>query len=513
MTDSASSEVNAGSKATRREWIGLAVIALPCLLYSMDLTVLYLAVPHLTADLKPSATQLLWILDIYGFAVAGLLITMGTLGDRIGRRKVLLIGAAAFGVASVLAAFSTTAEMLVATRALLGIAAATLAPSTLSLIRNMFLDTRQRTVAISIWATSFSVGGAIGPLVGGIMLEYFWWGSVFLIGVPVMAVLLIVGPRLLPEFRDPNAARLDLASAGLSIVAVLAIIYVLKLIAAEGASPDALMALLGGGALGVLFVRRQTKLADPLIDLTLFRSPAFSAAIATNLLCVFVAFSVFMFTSQYLQLVLGLSPFIAGLWTVPSAIGFVAGSMGAPVLLRFMKPVTGIAAGLVMSASGLIMLIGVDSEYGLEALVVGSTVMALGLAPTMTLTIDFIMGVVPPERAGAASGLSETAAEFGGALGIAVLGSIGTAVYRDQITHTMPSGVPIEAVEAARSTLGAALSAANRLPAPLGPDLIEAARNAFTHSLELISIICALIASFAALVVVIVVRRSQPTRA
>ena len=200
-------------KATRRDWLGLAVIALPCLLYSMDLTVLNLAIPQLSVDLKPSAAQLLWIVDIYGFMVAGSLITMGTLGDRIGRRKLLLIGAAAFGLASVLAAFSTSAEMLIATRALLGIAGATLAPSTLSLIRNMFLDPKERSFAIGIWIASFSAGGAIGPLVGGLLLEHYWWGSVFLVGVPVMILLLMLGPFLLPEFKAPNAGRVDLASA------------------------------------------------------------------------------------------------------------------------------------------------------------------------------------------------------------------------------------------------------------------------------------------------------------
>ena len=203
--------------AGRREWIGLAVIALPCLLYSMDLTVLNLAVPHISAALRPSSAEQLWIIDIYGFLIAGSLITMGTLGDRIGRRRLLLIGAAAFGVASVAAAFSTTPAMLIATRALLGIAGATLAPSTLSLIRNMFLDPHQRTIAIGVWVTSYSLGGAIGPLLGGVLLQYFWWGSVFLIGVPVMLLLLVLGPVLLPEFRDPQAGRLDLFSAGLSL--------------------------------------------------------------------------------------------------------------------------------------------------------------------------------------------------------------------------------------------------------------------------------------------------------
>ncbi len=268
----------------------MAVIALPCLLYSMDLTVLNLAVPHLSADLKPSSSQLLWIIDIYGFLIAGSLITMGTLGDRIGRRRLLLIGAAAVGAASILAAFSSSSEMLIVTRALLGIAGATLAPSTLSLIRNMFLDPQQRTVAIGVWVTSYSVGGAIGPLLGGIVLEYFWWGSVFLLGVPVMVLLLVVGPVLLPEFRDPNAGRLDLLSASQSLMAVLLVIYGLKKLAEHGVSWSPVLSILAGAAVGLLFVRRQRTLAHPLIDLRLFRVPAFSASLATYTLGTLVAF-------------------------------------------------------------------------------------------------------------------------------------------------------------------------------------------------------------------------------
>lgn len=291
-------------RAGKKEWIGLAVIALPCMLYSMDLTVLNLAVPSLSAALKPSGAELLWIVDIYGFLVAGSLITMGTLGDRVGRRRLLLIGAAAFGLASTLAAFSDSAAMLIATRALLGVAAATLAPSTLSLIRNMFLDPAQRTVAISVWIMSYSVGAAIGPLIGGVLLEHFWWGSVFLINVPVMVLLLVLGPLLLPEFRDPDAGRMDIPSAAQSLVAVLAVIYGLKRIAESGVDAIAIAAIVAGVAVGAAFLRRQTRLADPLIDLKLFRAPAFSAALTVNVLGFSTAFATFLFIAQYLQSVL-----------------------------------------------------------------------------------------------------------------------------------------------------------------------------------------------------------------
>jgi DHA2 family multidrug resistance protein-like MFS transporter len=308
----------------------LAVLALPCLVYAMDLTVLNLALPKLSEDLQPSSAQLLWIVDIYGFLVAGLLVTMGTLGDHIGRRRLLLAGAAAFAVASVLAAWSTSAGMLIAARALLGMAGATLAPSTLSLIRNMFADPRQRTVAVSVWITSFAVGGAVGPLVGGVLLEWFWWGSVFLVAVPVMALLLVLGPRLLPEFRDPAAGRLDLASAALSLAAVLAAIYGLKQLAQDGPGWLAVGCMLAGLLVGVGFVRRQRRLADPLIDVRLLGNRAFSAALTTNLLSFFVGFGALLFTAQYLQLVLGLSPLEAGLWSLPSSAGFILGVDGHP---------------------------------------------------------------------------------------------------------------------------------------------------------------------------------------
>ena len=496
-------------KATRREWTGLAVIALPCLLYSMDLTVLYLAVPHLTADLKPTSAQLLWISDIYGFLIAGSLITMGTLGDRIGRRRLLLMGATAFGIASVLAAFSNSAEMLIATRALLGVAGATLAPSTLSLIRNMFLDPHQRTMAIGIWATSFSVGGALGPLLGGVMLEHFWWGSVFLLSVPVMAMLLIVGPKLLPEFRDPNAGRLDITSAIMSLTAVLSMIYGLKRMAQDGVGPVPAMFIAAGLVIGVLFVGRQRRLADPFIDLRLFRIPAFSAALATNTLGIFVAFGTFLFTSQYLQLVLGFSPLVAGLWTLPSSLGFIVGSMAAPILVRRFRPAFVMAGGLTLVAVGLMLMTQVEGDRALTLLVAGTVVLALGLSPVVTLGTDLIVGSAPPERAGAASSLSETGAELGGALGIAVLGSIGTAVYRGMMADAVPRGVPVEAAEAARGTLGGALATAEQLPESVGAELVSVARDAFSEGLELTASIAAIVALATAAMAAIVLRRAR----
>ena len=329
---------NAGAKAGRREWIGLAVIAIPCLIYSMDLTVLYLAVPQIVADLKPSAAELLWIVDIYGFMVAGALVTMGTLGDRIGRRKVLLIGAAAFGITSVLAAYSTSTEMLIVARALQGLAAATLAPSTLSLIRNMFLDPQERAFAIGIWVASFSAGAVIGPVFGGIILAHFWWGAVFLINVPVMLMLLILGPVLLPEFRDPEAGHMDPLSAAQSVVAVLGVIYGIKRLAEDGWALLPIVSILVGLAVGVIFFRRERRLAEPLIDVRLFSAPAFSAALATNVLGLFMVLGSFLFITQYLQLVLGMGPLEAGLWMAPSGVVFALGSMAAPILVRNFHP-------------------------------------------------------------------------------------------------------------------------------------------------------------------------------
>ncbi|HSU97113.1 MAG TPA: MFS transporter [Gemmatimonadaceae bacterium] len=500
-------------RAGRREWVGLGVIALPCLLYSMDLTVLDLAVPRISADLRPTSAQLLWIMDIYGFVLASCLIPMGTLGDRIGRRRLLLIGAASFGVASVIAAFSKSAGMLIAARAALGVAGATLAPSTLSLIRNMFTDPKQRTFAIGVWITSYSAGGVIGPLLGGVLLNHFWWGSVFLIGVPVMVLLLVLGPVLLPEFRDPSPRRIDLHSVLLSLAAVLLVIYGIKQIAQGATSWWPTLSIASGLVIGVVFIRRQQTLADPLIDLKLFRIRTFSTALAAYALGTFVLFGFFLFTTQYLQLVLGFSPLRAGLWMLPTFGAFIAGSLLTPLVSRRIHRAQLLSAGLVVSAIGFWIVAGIGVTSGLVALVTGSTIYALGLSPVFTLTTDTIVSAAPPERAGVASALSETGSELGGALGIAILGSIGTAIYRTGLAHSAPHGISVGASNAASSTLGAAIAVAQRLPASVGTHLTGAAREAFIQSLDMTALICAVVALATAIALAILLReRPSPRR-
>jgi DHA2 family multidrug resistance protein-like MFS transporter len=494
------------ASAGRREWIGLAVLALANVLYVLDLTVLKFAIPAISAELEPSSAQLLWIIDIYGFLLAGSLITMGTLGDRIGRRRLLLLGAGAFGAVSVLAALSPSAETLIASRALLGIAGATLAPSTLALIFQMFPDPGQRSVAIGVWIAAFSAGGAIGPVLGGVMLELFWWGSVFLLALPVMAALLVLGPRVLPEYKDPAAGRLDLPSAAMPMVALLAVTYGLKQLVQDGVGRLPALCILAGLAVGVAFVRRQRRLADPLLDVGLFRLRAFDAALAVNFLAIFVAIGSSLFVAQYLQLVLGLSPLEAGLWSLPSAAGFIVGSQLAPRTLGRVPPARVIAGGLVLGASGLAALTRAGAADGLASLVTGSTVISLGLAPVFGLATELVVGSVPAERAGAASGLNETGVKLGGALGIAVLGSVGAAVYRGQLADRLPAEVPAGAATVARDTLGGAVAVAGRLPDQLGGAVLQTAREAFVRGMQLGAAIAAVVALGLAVLVVVMLR-------
>ncbi|MDH6630213.1 DHA2 family multidrug resistance protein-like MFS transporter [Streptomyces sp. LBL] len=459
-------------------WLALSVLVLAVLLVAVDATVLGLATPYISEDLNPTGTQLLWIGDVYSFVIAGLLVSMGSLGDRIGRKRILLVGATAFGAVSVLNAYATTPELMIVARALLGVAGATLMPATLALIRNLFHDRRERSLALGIWGATASAGMAVGPIVGGFLLEHFWWGSVFLINLPVMAVLVLVGVKLLPESRNPRPGPWDMRSVVLSLVGVIAIVYAVKEAATHGTTWDALAAaLLGAGTL-YGFVRRQLTLSEPLLDMRLFRNRGFSGAVLADLLTIFGLSGLVFFLSQYLQLVQGRGPLEAGLAELPAAVGAVAAGLGAGTVARRFSVRSVVSGGLAAVGLALASLTVIGQSTGYPLLGAALLVVGVGAGFSFTVTADVILGSVPKEEAGAASAVSETAYELGAALGIAVLGSIVTAVYRD---FTGPAGTPAQAHE----SLGGAVEAAATLPAPTSEALLDAARQSFVDGLTL----------------------------
>ncbi|MGO1397889.1 MAG: MFS transporter [Brevibacterium yomogidense] len=476
----------------------------------MDITILHIAIPAITEELTPTAGQTLWILDAYGFLLAGLLIVMGNIGDRIGRRRLLLIGAAMFGAASALAAFAPTPEALIAARALMGIGGATLMPSTLSLIRGMFSDAAERTRAIGVWTASLSGGIALGPIIGGLLLDSFWWGSVFLINVPVIVLLLVLVPLLVPEFRSAAAARLDLVSVVLSFAAILPLVWAIKTAAEDLAlGVEPLVGLLAGLLCGAAFVLRQRRITAPLIDLGLFADPRFSGAVLGSGLAMFSLVGVMLYSAQYLQLVEGLSPLLAAFALLPVMVAVGAMAVLASVLVRrFGYPIV-FGAGAVVAAGGMLAFSSVTVEGGLVLAIVSSAFIGAGIAPMMTLATDVVVGSAPPDRSGAASALSETAAELGAALGIAVLGSIGTAIYRSRVLDSMPADVPEEGAEVVSSSLGAAFSVAEQLPTENAAHLVESARSAFIDGLGAASVVGALILVAAAVLCPLLLHRGR----
>ncbi|MGI5230668.1 MFS transporter [Actinoallomurus sp. CA-142502] len=494
-------EMTIGPRAGRREWIGLAVLALPTLLVSLDTFVMVMALPTLSTELGADSTQQLWIMDVYGFMVAGFLITMGTLGDRIGRRRLLMIGAAAFGAASVLAAFSTGPGLLIFARALLGIAGATLTPSTLAMIMNMFHDARQRASAIGLWAGCFTVGAVIGPLVGGVLLERFWWGSLFLLGVPAMVLLLLVGPLLLPEYRDPGAGRIDVPSVVLSLGAILPVVYGLKETARSGLHPLPAVALAIGAAVGAVFLRRQRRLADPLLDLSLFTNKAFAVTLGAMLTYAMLSGGTMTFVSQHFQLVDHLSPLQAGLALLPGMIAAMVGFQLSPLLARRIRPVPLIPIGLAITAAGMLIVTRSGAGSGLTVLVIGFAVSCLGAGPLVSLGTNLVVGSVPPAKAGSAAGIAQTGNEFGYALGIAVLGSIGTAVYRGRMTG--------HAGAAHDSLVGATETAAHLGHGP-ATAVLDTARAAFSTELHAIAFISAAALTCVAVLITGTLRHLQP---
>lgn len=469
-------------RSTRSPWFALAVLTLPTLLVSMDMTILYLATPSLSAALQPSAAQLLWISDSYGFAVACVLISMGALGDRIGRRKLLLAGALGFGMASALAAFADSAGTLIAARALMGIAGATLLPSTLAMIRSLFSEPAQRRLAVGIWTACFTLGGILGPVAGGLVLSHFWWGAIFLIGLPVMLMLLLAGPLVLPECRESSNHTIDAASVLQAATAVLAITFAIKHAAAHGPTFAVAGACLVGLIVGVTFVRRQRRLAHPLVDLGLFASRSFVTALGANTLALFAWVGSSLLVAQYMQGVLGMTALHAGLWLVVPGIVCIGGCLSAASWTHRISPAVVVGAGMLLTAGGLAMLAAAPAGRALAAIVAGMMLIGFGVSIVVTLANDLVLGAAPAEKAGAAAALSETGADIGGAFGVAVLGSICAAVYRTALV--LPPGLDAFSHAGATDTLGATAALAMRLPASPGADLLASARFAFTEGMQ-----------------------------
>ncbi|SHF66357.1 MFS transporter [Streptoalloteichus hindustanus] len=496
-----------GATARRRAWAGLAVLVLPVLVISLDVTVLYLALPAVSAALRPSATELLWIVDVYPFLLAGLLITMGAVGDRIGRRRLLLVGAAGFGAASLLAACSTTPGMLIAARALLGIAGATLMPSALALVRHLFPDARQRASAIAVVTAGFAVGAALGPLVGGALLARFWWGSVFLVNVPLMALFLVLG-RLLPGDRGEGARRIDLLSAGLSLAAVLLAISAIKALATGGGEAwHPFLTLTAGAAFGVSFALRQRRLAEPMIDPAVVAAPASRVSVGTNVLASFGMVGSALFAGQYLQLVAGESPLAAGLWLLPGAVAAVSGAALASVLARRSRPAVAIGSGLALAAAGFGALALVSVDAAVWPVVLGTALLGVGLTMTLSVTAGLIIASAPPRHAGAAGGVVETSEKLGSASGAAVLGALHAVLYRAGVDAAAPPEAPADAVAAARETLGSALAVAARLSGGAGPALREAATTAFVSGMRVVMLACLVAFAATAVVATVLLRR------
>jgi DHA2 family multidrug resistance protein-like MFS transporter len=491
-------------RAGAREWGALVVLMLPVLLISVDNTVLNFALPQISQELRPTGRQLLWIVDSYPLVLAGLLVPMGSLGDRVGRRRLLLLGSTGFAVVSALAAFAPSGTALVAARALLGVFGAMLMPATLSLIRNIFREPVQRRTAIAVWATGFSAGGALGPIVGGVLLQHFWWGSVFLIAVPVLVPLLLLAPVLVPESRNPSPGPVDAVSAALIMTAMAGLLWTVKSLGAAGPSAGAAAAgALAAGA-GALFVRRQLRRAEPMLDLRLFRLPVFTGGLLNNLVASTVFIGFLFFVSQYLQLVEGLSPLRAGLLLLPGAVVTIVSGLLVVRVVEHVRPAVVVGVGLLVMACGFLLVLLGDLAGG-TLLVVALMVIGLGSGAGQTIAGDLVLAEVEPEQAGAASAISETAYQLGAALGVAVLGTAVTATYTR--TLALPPGLDPEQAATASGTLGGAVAVADSLDPAVAQELVGAAVAAFTSGVHLAAGIAAAVLGATSVVVALLLRR------
>jgi len=488
----------AGRKQGWRGWAALVVLMLPVLLVSVDNTVLSFALPQIARDLGPTSAEQLWIIDAYPLVLAGLLVTMGSLGDRFGRRRLLLIGATGFAAVSAVAAFAPSAGLLILARAAMGVFGAMLMPSTLSLLRSIFTDRDQRRLAIAVWASMFSAGAALGPVVGGILLEHFTWGSVFLMAVPVLVPLLVLAPILVPESRDPSPGRIDLLGIVLSMAAMVPFVYAIKEVAVRGIGVLPFVLVAGAVIFGWLFVRRQLRAESPMLDMRLFRHRTFSGALLVNLLSILALVGFLYFITQHLQLIVGMTPLNAGLALVPGLALMIVAGLGVVPIARRVSARIVVPVALAFTVAGYLLVPLTTDTAAVGSLIVAFTLVGVGIGAAETVSNDLILASAPPAKAGAASAVSETAYEVGAVLGTAVLGGILTALYRTGIR--LPAELPDAAADAARETLAGAVTVAESLPAGLGARVAEAAAHAFDSGVVYTSLIGAALVVCAAVV-------------
>lgn len=534
-------------RAPWRDWLALALLMFPVLLVAVDNTALTFALPAIARSLDASGVELLWIVDAYPLVLAGLLVAMGSLGDRIGRRRLLFIGSTGFAAVSAVTAFAPSAEWLIAGRAGLGFFGAMLMPSTLSLIRNIFPEPNRRRLAVAIWAAGFSGGAALGPIFGGWLVEHFWWGAILLVAVPIILPLLVLGPALIPESRDPNPGRVDVPSIVLSLLVMVPVVYGIKILATHGVALEPLAAIAFGLLMGYVFVRRQRHLlaggrqqdrrspdslpqdaatitgpapgspADknrtaPLLDLSLFSNRVFSTAIIANVLALFSFNGFILFLAQHLQLLEGLSPSESGVAMVPALIATVLAGLLVVPLVKKVRPGFVVAGGLLLSAAGYFLVAFGDHGNGPALLLAALLVLCLGVGAAETISNDLILGAAPAEKSGAAAAISETGYEIGSLLGTAILGSILTASYQGNLR--LPAGAadaaPAEASAQAGETLAGAVELAQALQGPLAEAVMTAARAAFDSGVHITATI-ALVLMAGASVLAAVVLRKVPT--
>ena len=502
--------VQSSSQAfTGRQWGILGVLTMAVLLLAIDNSILSLAVPSLSADLNPTANQILWIGDIYAFTIAGLLVTVGNIADRYGRKRVLLVGAAGFAAASLVCALAPTAEILILGRFLMGIFGAAIMPSTLSIVRNTFDDPRQRTRAIAIWSIGTTGGAALGPLLGGFLIEHFRWSSVFLINLPIMVLVLAVGVPMLRESYGNREANVDIASSALSILAIVPIVYAIKQIAHGLFDTTLAIGLVLGLVSGVLFVRRQMSMEHPLLDLSLFRIPAFTGAVLGSAASVFALVGLVYFFSQYLQLVRGLSPLAAGLVEMPATVTGILAALAASRVLARLGRGHAIGFGGAFMTLGLGMVAVAASVSGVIMIMAGVGVLGFGAGMASTLTTDAIVSAAPRERSGAASAISETAYQLGAAFGIAILGSMQSALYRWFVA------LPTDFDQVHGSTAGDSLSGTLGvldLADPVDAAVAETANTAFTPAMQITTVFALILIAASAAVVWRVIPSPRPDR-